>query len=219
MGESFQQQLAHSHFFLFFPLISFLLQGHLAAAAFWLAPSCIDWKGVGWRRARWKHCRWYNWNLSEPATSELLLDWGRSTSPSLWCLTISCFCKARNGTWAWNCYFCAQFPFCCAICQTPRVADMHLPFICGLVPLNACLTSFLFSDFLRVLTASLLSLYTDVFLVILLGPSVSAIHEASKAASSSPEKICQRLRSYFLFARPSSLCEMPCCLQLCINSP
>lgn len=54
-----------------------------------------------------------------------------------------------------------------------------------------------FSYFLRVLPASLLSLQTDVFLVILLGPSASAIHEASKAASSSPEQICQRLGSYF----------------------
>lgn len=54
-----------------------------------------------------------------------------------------------------------------------------------------------FSYFVRVLTASLLSLQTDVFLVILLGPSASAIHEASKAASSSPEQICQRLGSYF----------------------
>lgn len=43
--------------------------------------------------------------------------------------------------------FARGFLFVAQTCQTPRVADMHLPFICGLVPLNACLTSFFFLTF------------------------------------------------------------------------
>lgn len=43
--------------------------------------------------------------------------------------------------------FARGFLFVAQTCQTPRVADMHLPFFCGLVPQNACLTSFFFLTF------------------------------------------------------------------------
>lgn len=102
------------------------------------------------------------------------------------------FYVAPNGTGAWS---------CCATCQTPHVSHVHLPFICGLVPLNAWLTSclfFLLLTFYQSFLASLLSPQTDVFLVVLHGPSVLASHAAaSDAASTSPEQICQRLGSYF----------------------
>lgn len=136
-----------SYFCSFLPLFLFLfssstLQGHLAAAAPMLALGCIDWKGVGRRRVSWKHHQWSNWSLSEPATSKLLLDWGTRHAPGA--SQFHVFYVALNGTQAWNCCFCARFPFCCATCQTARVSNMHLPLICGLVPLNAQLTSCFF---------------------------------------------------------------------------
>lgn len=68
--------------------------------------------------------------------------------------------------------------------------------------------------------ASPLSLQTDVFLVILLEPSVSAIHprgEQSGFVVAGAD--LSNTGGLFLFVRPSSLCKMPCFLHSCIFSP
>lgn len=177
-------------------------------------------KGVSWRRASWKHHRWYNWSLCEPATGELLLDWGRSSSSS-WCLTISCFCMAPNGTRARNCYFCAVSFLLHNVSDTPCFPQA--PAAHQRVGATECMAYIMFffpsSYVLRVLTC-IPSVPADRCFPCQLARAICLSHPRGKQNYFVVnEAQLSETGELFLFARPSCLCEMPCLLQLCIYSP